>query len=320
MRPTKPPRLYLRKSGLWVILDQGREIRTGLRDPELAQAALAKYLSGTLRDILKAHLRNHPTKTDFGQHMAKPLIAWWGDMHPSDVTERTCRAYAQHRNKKPATIRHELQFLAAALRPRGSEIAGSWKIWMPPKPEPRTGYFMTRGQAAARLRIARHRNRHICRLILIGVYSGTRPGAALGLSWTPSPTGWFDLQAGLLHRGREISPNKRKGTARIHQRLLAHLRRWKRLDLAAGIEHCIHRKGEPVKRVHKAWNSTALAAGQGPDGPHICRHTCATWLLQSGVSYHEASGFLAMSVEILERTYGHHSPLFQQAAARARGR
>jgi integrase len=36
------------------------------------------------------------------------------------------------------------------------------------------------------------------------------------------------------------------------------------------------------------------------------RHTAATWLMQAGVDRWEAAGFLGMSVEMLDRVYGHH--------------
>jgi integrase len=321
MRPRKPPRLYLRKSGLWVILDQSKEIATGLRDEELAKAALAKYLSVKLSDVILHHLATHKTQTEFGEYMAKPLLAWWGDLRPEDVTEISCRAYAQQRGKKPATIRHELQFLAASLRSRTDVLPGSWRVWLPPMPPPRTDYFLTRREVARRLWVARHSHPHVCRAILIGVYSGTRRGATLALRWAPSKWGgWVDLDVGILHRAPEgeAETRKRKGKARIHFRLLAHLRRWKRLD--GDLPWIIHYRGEQPKNIRRAWNTVTRLAGQKHDGQHICRHTCATWLLQSGVSYHEASGFLSMSVETLEKTYGHHSPSFQQAAARARGR
>ena len=42
--------------------------------------------------------------------------------------------------------------------------------------------------------------------------------------------------------------------------------------------------------------------------PHTLRHTAATWLMQSGVSMWRAAGFLGMSVETLDRVYGHHHP------------
>jgi hypothetical protein len=36
------------------------------------------------------------------------------------------------------------------------------------------------------------------------------------------------------------------------------------------------------------------------------RHTAATWLMRAGVDRWEAAGFLGMSVEMLDRVYGHH--------------
>lgn len=41
--------------------------------------------------------------------------------------------------------------------------------------------------------------------------------------------------------------------------------------------------------------------------------------MQSGVDKWEAAGFLGMSVETLERVYGHHHPLHLKQAAMAIG-
>ncbi|WP_394690411.1 hypothetical protein [Hoeflea sp.] len=49
--------------------------------------------------------------------------------------------------------------------------------------------------------------------------------------------------------------------------------------------------------------------------PHVLRHTRATWLLQNGISLRQAASILGMSVEVLERTYGHHHSNWQNAAA-----
>jgi len=38
----------------------------------------------------------------------------------------------------------------------------------------------------------------------------------------------------------------------------------------------------------------------------ICSVTAATWLMRAGVDKWEAAGFLGMSVEMLDRVYGHH--------------
>ena len=62
------------------------------------------------------------------------------------------------------------------------------------------------------------------------------------------------------------------------------------------------------------------AAGLGREvTPHILRHTCATWLMQRGVSLWDASGFLGMTVQQLEEGYGHHHPDYQDEAVAALG-
>jgi integrase len=58
-------------------------------------------------------------------------------------------------------------------------------------------------------------------------------------------------------------------------------------------------------------------AGLSGVTPHVLRHTCATWLMQQGVQLWEAAGFLGMTLETLERVYGHHHPEFMGSAARA---
>lgn len=51
--------------------------------------------------------------------------------------------------------------------------------------------------------------------------------------------------------------------------------------------------------------------------PHTLRHTAATWLMQRGVPIWQAAGFLGMSAEVLEKTYGHHHPDYLKDAADA---
>jgi integrase len=41
--------------------------------------------------------------------------------------------------------------------------------------------------------------------------------------------------------------------------------------------------------------------------PHILRHTCATMLLQLGVSVYDVAGVLGATEDVIRRTYGHQS-------------
>jgi len=87
-------------------------------------------------------------------------------------------------------------------------------------------------------------------------------------------------------------------------------RGWDRLGIAK--EHFVEYNGKPVLSVKKAFRKVVKLAGidisEGNVTPHTLRHTAATWLMQLGVNLWTAAGYLGMTVEVLERTYGHHHP------------
>jgi integrase len=43
------------------------------------------------------------------------------------------------------------------------------------------------------------------------------------------------------------------------------------------------------------------------------RHTAATWLMQHRTDLWTAAGYLGMTVEVLERIYGHHPDYLSEA-------
>jgi integrase len=200
------------------------------------------------------------------------------------------------------------------------------KVTLPQKKPQRPDYYLSRKEVAARIRAARSspRLRHVARLVLIGIYTGTRPGAILKLQWLPSATGgWFDLENETLHRrsGEGRQSRKRQPPARIHARLLPHVRRWQRLDMALGIPHVVHYQGTQVSKLRNSWPTVARLAGSTKhDAPHIVRHTAATWQMQVGTDLFEAAGYLGMSPETLWDVYGHHHPDSQKGAASATNR
>jgi integrase len=88
---------------------------------------------------------------------------------------------------------------------------------------------------------------------------------------------------------------------------LAHMRRWVRRGVIGS--HFVEWHGAPVSSVKTAFRrAVALAGLWGKVTPHTLRHTAATWLMQRGVPIWQAAGYLGMSAQILEQTYGHHHP------------
>jgi integrase len=359
MSRPKPPRLYLKqqpspRSNVWYIRDGAERISTGCREQDLdgAQRALRDYIDGkfeapqglgsdllvveAVASYLKDHAAHSPSR-EFLFATAKPILEWWSRKKLRDVNRTNCRSYVMWRTKQRSrgrlvsdqTARHDLKTMRAAINWYKSERDATLVtpvVTLPTKAAPRLGYYLERDEVAARLRMARrsYRTRHVARMMLIGVYSGTRPGAILRLRWTPSvDAGWFDLEGGVLYRaGTRAHPTrKRQPPIQIHARLLPHLRRWERADAARGIPWVIHYVGEPVTKLRRSWKSIAKLAGHdGNDGPHILRHTAATWMMRSGVDIFEAAGFLGMSPEVLWEVYGHHHPKFQRGAASATGK
>jgi len=69
--------------------------------------------------------------------------------------------------------------------------------------------------------------------------------------------------------------------------------------------------------VRKGLSKKMRASGLDNITPHTLRHTAATWAMQNGADLWETAGYLGMTVEMLERVYGHHHPDHQAGAAAA---
>jgi integrase len=188
-------------------------------------------------------------------------------------------------------------------------------IVLPDRGQPRERW-LTRAEAARLLWAARATGHHLARFILVALYTGTRAGAVCGAALRPTEgQGWIDLEHGVFYRraAGQAETKKRKPPVRLPPRLLAHLRRWKRLRISS--RFAVEYHGRPVGRINKAFRSARALAKLGTDvTPHTLRHTCCTWLAQAGVPVWEAAGFVGMTVEMFERTYGHHHPDHQSQA------
>jgi len=350
-RPRKGPRLYLRRhrksAAVWVILDGQREFSTNCRKDDLAGAerALEGYIAGKytppdgparpedilIADAVHAYVKEHAPRTrslEFLIHTSRPLLDWWGGERLAAIKGESCRRYVVWRvaqGVSEATARHDLKTLSAAVRYYHREhgpLSAVPVVTLPEKAPPRDRW-LTRSEVAQMLWAARAHpsTRHVARFILVAIYTGTRSRAVLDLQWVPTPDGgYFDLDGEVLYRrgqGRRQS-RKRQPPARIDARLLQHLRRWRRRDLALGISFVVHYHGVGVGKLRRSWDSVRQQAGLGAEVvPHTCRHTAATWQMQAGTDHFEAAGYLGMSVETLLKVYGHHHPNFQAAAAQA---
>ncbi|TIM14503.1 MAG: site-specific integrase [Mesorhizobium sp.] len=338
-RKAAPPRLYLRPDDrTWIIRDKGHSERTGCAECERdsAEVRLAEYLakkhiarpavggrssSVSLAEVMRVYVMEHAPSVSRPQLIAdhiKGLAPFWGTRMVSSIKGKTCREFAASRTTQ-SVARHELETLRAAVNYFHKEygLDPLPAFTMPEKHRSRERW-LTRTEAASLLRSARGLP-HLRRFILIALYTGTRSGAVLRLSWLASiSTGYIDLERGVLHRSGsgQRQTNKRQPPVKLSDRLAAHLRRWKRMD--GNIRHVINWNGQSVQSVKKSFRTARTAAKLDAEViPHTLRHTCASWLMQAGVEPWDAAGFLGMTVDMLVRTYGHHSEKFQEHAARA---
>jgi len=269
--------------------------------------------------IYRREVEPNLARPDLIAYSVKHLVEFWGDDVVSAIKKPRCDAYVIWRCKmgvSTTTARHDLKNLRAAVnyshKTYGLKTVPI--VTLPPKSDARVRW-LTRQEAAQLLRSTK--TPRLRRFILIGLYTGTRSQAILGLSWMPSTSsGYIDLDKGVLYRrgADQRKTNKKQPPVTIPDRLLAHLRRWNRLDAQLGVHHVVHYQSSRVSKLRRSWATARQAAGLDEDViPHTLRHTAATWLMQLGIDMWEAAGYLGMSINMLEEVYGHHHPDHQRS-------
>lgn len=325
-RRRQAPRLYLDPGRRqWVIRDGPSFVRTGCAESDRggAEKQLGRYLGQKYKpeggpdpliaDVLLTYAQEHVPHIKGAKNTSyniASLAEFWGAKSVSNITAKTCREYASGRGGGAA--RRDLEVLRAAIGyyRRERTISNVPSIWLPLRGDPRTRW-LTRSEAA-RLVCAARRMPHLLRFILLGIYTGSRPGNILRLTWDQ-----IDLARGVMSRraaGEPEDARKRSPPVRLGKRILTHLRRWKRLDGQSGVYVC-HYNGAPVAKLRRSFPAAVRKAELSGITPHTLRHTRATWLMQAGVDMWEAAGHLGMSVEVLTTVYGHHHPDWQKRAA-----
>lgn len=307
------------------------------------------------------------TSAGFVRH----LLAWWGERTLADVKRSTCKDYIAARMQMPdarykdptdaprvseRTASRELDSLGGAIDwwDQEHKLTSVPRVWRPEPPEsPREA--LTRSQAAQLLRgalgwrvdaegrwtrlsgSARANRAHLRRFILIGLYTGTRHAVSRALLWEESALqAWVDLDAGMIYRrgrGERERKTKRRPAVSLPTRLLAHMRRWRAMDLREEARRrerdpdfrlvsVLHHGGEPLAGKIRTGFEGCVRDGGLPDEitPHWLRHTCATWLMEADAKPWDAAAYTGMSVKTLEDCYGHHRPSHQQGARDALAR
>lgn len=351
-RPNKGPRIERvdgRKNLYIVWYEGGRQRRrsTGTTDSRAAEAQLSALLrerelrhrpagpahpsSYPIASALDLYGTLHAPETSDPQRIAYamvPLLDYYGDQYVDAITKQTSRAYAKWRGKSDSTVRRELGVLKAALNFAYDEgrLTVVPPIELPSKPEGRDRW-LTRKEAA-RLLNASRTGRSDVRLylplyILIGLYTGARPGAILSLRWHQ-----VDLERGQIDFtiGRKTNKRRVRGQP-IPKRLMTFLRHARKRGTDLG--YVVHLNGNRIHDIGGGWSGDPEAPGHGSFGnackragltdvsPHTLRHTCGTWLAQKGVPLHLIGGWLGHTDTRTTQLYAHHHPDHMSEALRA---
>lgn len=318
------------------------------RERDIAEIPIADVINIYLADV--APRQANPKKV--GERCIR-LIEFFGDKMLDAITGLTCREYVdwragKGRDKQSAGgrrgtgggARRDLQDLAAAINHHAREglHRGNVRVVLPPRGVARQRW-LTRAEAARLLQACwRTREvqegqatdkrplRHLCRFLLLGIYTGSRPGAILRASWMRGPRlALVDTINGVFHRHADgaARTNKRQPTVRLAPRLLSHLRRWERLDAAKAPPqiHVVAFGGEQVSSVKTALARACKIAGID-DGvtAYTLRHSAASWLVAKGIPTRKVADFIGTSEQMILDHYGHLAPDYQDEAARAIGR
>ena len=120
----------------------------------------------------------------------------------------------------------------------------------------------------------------------------------------------------MLRRPQEAAGalNKRAPPVRLGRKILAHLRRWHRMD-GDKCAMVVHYNGQQIDSPHASWKRALREAEIKNFTLHGLRHTCATWKMQAGANIWSLAGFLGMTVKTLEAVYGHHHLNYQDSVA-----
>jgi integrase len=266
---------------------------------------------------------------------------------------KTCRSLS--------TVHGDLTYLDAAIEGLAAEKQYPWRpqFWIPTK-EGNREVWLTRQQVARLVWAIRGRQwdrvaerwltkqevdpetgevrtvldlrkpevikarRILFRLLMIGLFTGTRHDVMLKLRWTLHPEhGCFDLVQGIIHRNghsRNPSKGKKRMSSYVPRNLLRWLGRWYAADQMAGIDCVIHKEGGAAYRSDLLDQFKEVVKDAGLDEDvvvHTLRHTCCTWLQLLRVDVQSAAAMVGMSAKTLLRVYGQWSIETSRWAAEA---
>lgn len=327
-------RLWRHKNGVHYVLygpELKRRVSTGTRDRRKAEQYLADFIKGsqspkvespTLGYLLDHYAAGHspevraPRTLNYGVAALKRHL---GTSRPENLLPTDFKTYARARKAEgvgPGTILREMGIVRAAGEwgiAHKLITAEQWprKIKSPVRKPKGKEVWITRAQAPGL--IGACQMPHLRLFVKLGLMTLARSAAILELPWTGEPgAAQVMLERRLIDYG-EGWGNKRRALVPVNDELLADLLAARRV---ACTNFVIEYHGKPVRWIKNGFQAAVERAGL-PDTitPHVLRHTGCTWLVEDGVPYEEIGKMAGDTAEVIENTYGHHSPAFLKRAS-----
>lgn len=285
-----------------------------VRSHFLAAEADADAISAsgdTLEDVLSAYGKHAEAKGvgNTQQICLNHLRSHLGALRPAEVTPTVLQNYRVTRGVADGTLRRELNVLKTALTwgAKHHKVAAVPVVDLPPNGLARAVFLDEKIEselfALAIGDIARGANAvarlsRIGRFIAIGLDTGARKSAILGLTWDR-----VDLKnwtVDFRDTSRRVT-KKRRVVTFIPTRLRPVFERaWSERWPEA--KYVLDHDGD----IQKAWGVFMNLHGFESVTPHVLRHTRITLLLRGGASVWDVSALVGASPDVIHEVYGHH--------------
>lgn len=238
-------------------------------------------------------------------------------LRPIDIETWVTRRVAD--GVGPSAIRRALNLLKALLESAtDNQIVPSnvaRKVKPPPEKEPAVDWFTADEIDAITSEMLGRGWESMAVMTLVMVWTGLRWGeaAALNLEDIDFQRETIEVSHTLTQSGKDKPYPKTDSSAdevSCPPHVLASIRTYVG-DRGSGRLFTTRRQAKNLSggNWRKDWDSVLASAGVRARHPHVCRHTCASWLVQSGVPLYNVSKQLRHASIVTTQRYAHLAPL-----------
>jgi len=248
----------------------------------------------TFDQLLLAYLQTHSLGRS--AYAGRTLYQHFSGMPLNSLSRTDITAYIQSRKVKPATIRRELGILKAAINWANKDLGWSIPnlVYLPPKSEGKLRW-LTKQEYHALITAAG--DSHLTPMICFAVNTGLRSGELLSLRWEQIHGDTVIFQADQVKsRKNQSVPLNTSAMSVLAQVTNDHP------------EYVFTYRGRPVKDIKKAFATACKKAQLENVSPHTLRHTCASWMVQAGVSLAIVKEVMRHSSIEMTMRYAHLAP------------